>query len=67
MKSPDEIKKALECCARDCIDPCRGCPYERTMNCVWNCKLHEDALAYIQQLEDHIRDIPKKLPKESVK
>lgn len=49
MKSPDEIKKGLECCSED---GCKKCPY-------WeDCKMADgfselagDALALIQQLE----------------
>ena len=47
MKTPDEIKKGLECCDHE---GCLGCPYDDT------CEVHyvtcaKDALAYIRQLE----------------
>ena len=51
MKTPEEIKKGLECCAKNKPYPCDKCPYERTFEEEWSCKLHADALAYIQQLE----------------
>lgn len=49
MKTPEEIKKGLEC-AKNCEENdlgCRRCPYLGG-----DCSdLHPDALAYIQQLE----------------
>ena len=66
MKTPDEIKKGLECCFFECddtspVDHCRACPYRPNGLCFRS--LITDALAYIQQLEDHIRDLTKKVPK----
>ena len=46
MKTPDEIKKGLECCT---IPLCAECPYDGEASCVVK---NEDALAYIQQLEE---------------
>lgn len=48
MKTPDEIKKGLECChVGDC--ECDECTYQRNNSCMhW---LKQDALVYIQQLE----------------
>lgn len=45
MKTPDEIKKGLNC---NNIDHCNDCPYDGL-----DCAKHvdQDALAYIQQLE----------------
>lgn len=54
MRTPEEIKKGLECCAKNKPYPCNGCPYERTFEEEWSCKLHSDALAYIKQLEEGI-------------
>lgn len=51
MKTPDEIKKGLECCLKNALDPCIGCPYERIGDDEWKCGLNADALALIQQLE----------------
>lgn len=52
-KTPDEIKKGLECCHVGQACECTDCPYsdegEETMNCDF--LLGEDALALIQQLE----------------
>ena len=45
MKSPDEIKKGLECCT---IPLCDECPYDNDPSCVVK---NADALALIQQLE----------------
>lgn len=61
MKTPDEIKKALECCSTK--KPCPSCP-------MWDeCKeaaslkpLWDNALAYIQQLEQE-RDAAVKVVK----
>ena len=53
MKTPEEIKKGLECCSQSLPYPCSGCPYERDeqQENAWRCDLDADALAYIQQLE----------------
>ena len=51
MKTPDEIKKGLECCVNcdSCDTPCDECPYGNEDD---GCKnMTADALAYIQQLE----------------
>lgn len=59
MKTPEEIKYALRWCyARDGRNECFGCPY-RHEDC--DGALYADALSYIQQLEDHIRDLTKAL------
>ena len=50
MKSPDEIKKGLECCSED---GCKSCPYEQ--DCYTTdgfSALAADALDLIQQLQD---------------
>ena len=59
MKTPDEIKKGLECCLGDCHNyHCEECPYmnpdtEDYDGCSDNGKkLAADALALIQQLEE---------------
>lgn len=47
MRTPDEIKKGLECH----INPsCDRCPYEAILDCRGK---NADALEYIRQLEDH--------------
>ena len=52
MKTPDEIKKGLECCQHDPYSGlCQcdnGCPYRLTDRCD---SLRKDALAYIKRLE----------------
>lgn len=52
MKTPAEIKKALECCMQ--MQGCKGCPYSG-FKCVY--ELSKDALAYIQQLEKHTHEL----------
>lgn len=47
-KTPDEIKKGLECCHVGHCD-CEECPYEHTNSCMHYLK--QDALALIQQLQ----------------
>jgi len=63
MKTPDEIKKGLECCTLqdgNMYTDCSHCPYYLTSS---HCDLemHKDALSYIQQLEAEleIREIQK--------
>lgn len=49
MKSPEEIKKGLECCSED---GCKGCNYEEDCYMADGFSvLAYDALAYIEQLE----------------
>lgn len=61
MKTPEEIKYALRWCyARDGRKECFGCPY-RHEDC--DGALYADAFSYIQQLEDHIRDLTKMVPR----
>jgi len=49
MKTPEEIKKGLECCF-PCEEPdCIDCPYRRVESCA-DTRI-DDTLAYIQQLE----------------
>ena len=55
MKSPDEIKKAIECCWqtrwKEGFAVCNDCPYLGTLIPACKEALERDALAYIQQLE----------------
>ena len=53
MRSPEDIKKGMECCAQSLPYPCSGCPYERDeqQENAWKCDLDADALAYTQQLK----------------
>ena len=50
MKSPEDIKKGLECC--NTFNDCQECPYDKADGS-WACTVERnaDALAYIQQLE----------------
>ena len=54
MKTPEEIKHALEYCASDTRINCKGCPY---MPGAWNTDeycadvMKRDALEYIKRLE----------------
>ncbi len=60
MKTPEEIKKGLECCGAD--EPCGDCPYNPEVDlCIG--MIARDARAYIQQLEDHFREITKMVPR----
>ena len=60
MKTPEEIKEGLECCAEygNCS---KGCPYNPIKDCGHD--LYSDALTYIQQLERErdaaVKDIPR--------
>lgn len=60
MKTPEEIKKGLECCGNS--GKCKGCPYYGGYELCMG-TLAEDALAYVQQLEDHIRDLTNMVPR----
>ena len=52
MKTPDEIKKGLECCAMSSYRCEDDCPYrEQCRNEQGGKAMNEDALALIQQLE----------------
>ena len=52
-RTPDEIKKGLECC--NAFNACPRCPYEKTVDTEhgWGCVVirNADTLAYIHQLE----------------
>ena len=50
-KTPDEIKKGLECCARASEEACKHCLYCNDCDIFEACNLYRDALAYITQLE----------------
>lgn len=56
MKKPEEIKKGLECCAtlEPINEPCGECSYAEINFGVCSNFVCADALAYIQQLEEHI-------------
>lgn len=61
MKTPDEIKKGLECCYSP-VEPmlrCEECPYKGSIVC--KMRLHTDALDYIQQLEANDSQVEKAL------
>ena len=61
MKTPEDIKKALECCSdADGFDgDCIKCPYKGEQWCGDKSKI--DALAYIQQLENQIGELTEKV------
>ena len=53
MKTPEEIKKGLECCMG--VADCCACPYKKESSDVGKSCVEtstKDALAYIQQLEE---------------
>lgn len=63
MKTPEEIKHTLRYCwCKDEKHQCIKCPYNKE-NDSCDKALDADALAYIQQLEDHIRDLTKMVPR----
>ena len=59
MKTPDEIKKGLECCS---VAACGFCPYEYYCNLENGfAEVSNDAIAYIQQLENQIGELTEKV------
>ena len=52
VRSPEEIRKGLECCGNS--GECKGCPYYGGYELCMG-TLAEDALTYIQQLEAQVR------------
>ena len=62
MKTPEEIKKGLECCARASEEACKHCPYCNDCDIFEACNLYRDALAYITKLEQHFANVGKMLP-----
>jgi hypothetical protein len=48
-RTPDEIKKGLECCMMSTCEP--SCPYDNPVDCGFAVQLLQDALALIQQLQ----------------
>lgn len=72
MKTPEEIKKGLAFVTRDCIK-CYSCvdecpynddciPMDNTLNADVPQAMLRDAIEYIEQLEDQLREITKKIP-----
>ena len=47
-----KVKKGIECCSKNALDPCIGCPNDRTENAEWKCGLNADVLFCIEQLEE---------------
>lgn len=63
MKTSEEIKHTLRYCwCKDEKHQCIKCPYNKE-NDSCDKALDADALAYIQQLEDHIRNLTKMVPR----
>lgn len=62
MKTPEEIKKGLELCGDEKCNChyCIGCPYDGT---TCDIELNNDALAYIQQLEQRLVEVNKTSPR----
>lgn len=50
MKTTEEIKKGIQCCATE--ESCRNCPYDTSNWCVRS--LMKDACSYINKLEERI-------------
>lgn len=57
MKTPEEIKKGLECC--NTYNGCQSCPYDDKVEKGWVCcvQRNADALAYIRQLEAELAQV----------
>lgn len=51
MKTPDVIKKGLECCTTEEFDCCNKCPYSQSCDDHGVYDLDKDALTYINKLE----------------
>lgn len=61
MKTPEKIKKGLECCKNgECVD-CRYFDGSGSWSCVG--RLIEDVFAYIQQLEQRLVEVNKTSPR----
>lgn len=56
MKTPDDIKKGLQCCINDGFGCSEKCPYFNSLSNGVDCevKKHSDSLTYIQQLESQV-------------
>ena len=55
MRTPEEIKKGLECCIKNSEESCYDCPYMIDCETFDNAGNHSrDALAYITQLEARV-------------
>ena len=69
MKTPEEIKKGLECCERHYVDlwenHCSECSYRGHEGCA--AELHDDSIALILRLEKKIPrwiSVKERLPEE---
>ena len=68
-KTPDDIKKGLECCYSP-VEPimrCEQCPYIGSVVC--HMRFHKDAIALIQQLEAKVTkwiSVEERLPEDDV-
>ena len=54
MRSPDEIKNGLACCAKASLEACDHCPYVKDCDNFDAGNLYRDALSYINQLEARV-------------
>lgn len=60
IRSPEDIKNGLSCCAGEA--PCKDCPYYNGNDAKCGSGKNRDALAYIHQLEDQLREVTQKTP-----
>lgn len=60
MKTPEEIKKGLECCASVNV-PCEICMFRTGTGAECLRHMSECALEYIQQLENQIDELTEKV------
>lgn len=54
MRTPEEIKKGLACCAKASLEECDHCPYVKDCDNFEAGNLYRDAIAYITQLEARV-------------
>lgn len=55
MKTPEAIKKGLECCMKASEEACDHCPYCKECINFESGNLYRDAIAYINQLEARVQ------------
>ena len=69
MRTPDEIKKGLACCAKSSLEACGHCPYRKDCDNFNAGNLYRDAIAYINQLEARVPkwiSVKDRLPEDDV-
>lgn len=62
MKTPEAIKKGLECCMKASEEACDLCPYSKGCERFEAGNLYRDALAYIDQIEQRLASVGEMSP-----